>query len=255
MIVVIIKIGGSMRNIKLTYEYDGTNFFGLQRQHGQRTVAGEIEKVLKILLKEEINMVNSGRTDRGVHALMQVSSVITKGKIPVDRLEVALRRALPKDINLLKVEEVPEDFSARFSAKWRSYEYKISAHKNIFERNSVLWVDEEIDIERLFEILKPLIGRHNFDSFRKADCQSHNPIREVYDIKVFRRDRNIIIYIKANAFMKSMVRIIVGSALAIYFGKENEDYIKEKLRNPDKQHWGKYLAEPQGLYLCEVSYE
>ena len=255
MIVVIIKIGGNMRNIKLTYEYDGTNFFGLQRQNKQRTVAGEIEKILNVLFKEEVTMVNSGRTDRGVHALMQVSSVVTKGKIPIDRLELALKRALPSDINLLKVEEVPMDFSARFSAKWRSYEYKISAHKNIFERNSVLWVEEEIDTDKLFEILKPLIGIHNFDSFRKADCQSHNPVREVYDIKVFRRGKDVIIYIKANAFMKSMVRIIVGTALAIYFGKENEDYLKEKLRNPDKRHWGKYLAEPQGLYLCEVSYE
>lgn len=244
-----------MRNIKLVYEYDGTNFYGLQKQKGQRTVAGEIEKILNILLKEEVNMVNSGRTDKGVHALMQVSSVITKGEIPIDRLEVALRRALPKDINLLKVEEVSLDFNARFSAKWRSYEYKISSHKNIFERNSVLWVEEEIDIEKLFGILKPIIGKHNFDSFRKADCQSYNPIREIYDMKVFKRDKNVIIYIKANAFMKSMVRIIVGSALAVYFGKENSDYIEEKLNNPNKKDWNKHIAEPQGLYLCEVSYD
>lgn len=244
-----------MRNIKLVYEYDGSDFWGMQRQPGQRTVAGEIEKILNVLLDEKITMVNSGRTDRGVHALMQVSNFTTEGKIPTERLKYALERALPRDINLLSLEEVPMDFSARFSAKWRAYEYKVSAKKNIFDRKKVLWVEEEIDVERLYKIFEPLIGEHDFDSFRKADCQGKKSVREIYDIKVFKRLDEIVIYIKANSFLKSMVRIIVASVLAVYFGKEEEDYIQKKLDKPDKRECSKYIAEPQGLYLCEVGYE
>ena len=89
-----------MRNIKIKYEYDGTDFFGMQKQKKARTVAGEIEKILNVILKEKINLINSGRTDRGVHALEQVSNFFTDSKIPAERLEYALKNALPKDINL-----------------------------------------------------------------------------------------------------------------------------------------------------------
>ncbi len=244
-----------MRNIKIIYEYDGTDFFGMQRQPKLRTVAGEIEKILLVLLKEKITMINSGRTDRGVHALTQVSNFNTNGKIPLDRLEYALKRALPRDIRLINVAEVSMDFNSRYDALWRSYEYRLSSSYNIFNRNRVMWVEEEINVEKLKCILKPLVGEHDFSSFRKADCQANNPIREIYNIDVYKKDGDVIVYLKANSFLKSMVRIIVGSALAVYFGKENTDYIKKKLENPNKQENGKYMAEAQGLYLYEVVYE
>lgn len=244
-----------MRNIKITYKYDGTDFFGMQRQPKLRTVAGEIEKILLMLLKEQITMINSGRTDRGVHALTQTSNFHTKGKIPLDRLEYALAKALPRDIKLINIEEVTIDFNARYDALWRSYEYRLSSNCDIFNRNRVMWVEEEIDVEKLKVILKPLIGEHDFSSFRKADCQANNPIREIYNIDVYKKDGDVVIYLKANSFLKSMVRIIVGSALAVYFGKEDVDYIEKKLSNPNKQGDGKYMAEAQGLYLYEVVYE
>lgn len=243
-----------MRNIKLIYEYDGTNFFGMQRQEKARTVAGEIEKSLKSILKEEINLVNSGRTDRGVHALKQVSNFPTRGKIPTERLQYALSKALPKDINLLGLEEVEEDFNARFSAKWRSYIYKLSSKKDIFQRNRVMFVKEDIDIEKLNKILSVLKGQHDFGSFRKADCGAQSGIREIYEIYAYKSNDEIHIYLKANSFLKSMVRIIVGSALAVYFGEKSEDYLINKLSNPDMQENGKIMAEPQGLYLYEVEY-
>lgn len=244
-----------MRNIRIDYEYDGTDFYGMQRQPKLRTVSGEIEKILNMLLGHEVTMVNSGRTDRGVHALTQVSNFQTEGKIPIDRLEYALKRALPRDINIFSVEEVELDFNSRYDAVWRSYEYRLSANHNIFNRNRVMWVEDEIDVEKLKEILKPLVGEHDFSSFRKADCQAANPVREIYNIDVYKKEGDVIIYLKANSFLKSMVRIIVGSALAIYFGKEDTDYIEKKLSNPNKQENGKYMAEAQGLYLYEVVYE
>lgn len=243
-----------MRNIKIIYEYDGTNFYGMQKQENARTVAGEIEKILKTLLKEEVNLINSGRTDRGVHALKQVSNFVTTGKIPTERLKFALMNALPDDINLFLLEETEPNFNSRFSAKWRSYIYKLSANKDIFQRNRIMFIKEDIDIDRFNEILKPLIGKHDFGSFRKADCGAQSGIREIYELYSYKKDGEIHIYLRANSFLKSMVRIIVGSALAVYFEEKPKDYILNKLKNPDMQEHGKIMAEAQGLYLYEVEY-
>lgn len=244
-----------MRNLKIEYEYDGTDFFGIQKQEKARTVAGEIEKILNVILKEKINLINSGRTDRGVHALRQVSNFFTESKIPTERLEYALKNALPKDINLFNLTETSEDFNARFSAKWRSYIYKLSPQKDIFQRNRLMFIKADIDIEKFNKILKPLIGQHDFGSFRKADCGAVNGVREIYELYSYKEKEEIHIYIKANSFLKSMVRIIVGSALAVYFGDKPEDYLLKKLENPNMQENGKIMAEAQGLYLYEVEYD
>lgn len=243
-----------MKNIRIDYEYDGTNFFGMQKQEKERTVAGEIEKALNFFLKEKVNLINSGRTDRGVHALKQVSNFMTESRIPLDKLKYALSKALPSDINLLSLEEVSVDFNARFSANWRSYIYKLNPQKDIFKRNRVMFIKEDIDIDKFNEILKPLIGEHDFGSFRKADCGAQNGIRNIYEIYSYRVNEEIHVYLKANSFLKSMVRIIIGSALAVYFGDKPEDYIIQKLNNPNMQENGKIMAQAQGLYLYEVNY-
>lgn len=244
-----------MRNIKLIYQYDGTDFFGSQRQPKKRTVQGEIEKILKMVFRQDITMVTSGRTDRGVHALMQVSNfTVENGGIPCDKLKYVFENSLPRDIKMLTVEEVDEDFHARFSAKDRSYMYMIKNKRNIFERNQYLWVDEKIDAKKLEKILKPLVGTHDFESFRKSDCAAANSVRELKEIRCYEENGATVIYLKANAFLKSMVRIIVGSALAVYFDKKSDTYMIDKLNNPDSTG-EKILAEPQGLYLCEIDYD
>lgn len=243
-----------MKNIRIDYEYDGTNFFGMQKQEKERTVAGEIEKALNFFLKEKVNLINSGRTDRGVHALKQVSNFMTESRIPLDKLKYALSKALPSDINLLSLEEVSVEFNARFSANWRSYIYKLNPQKDIFKRNRVMFIKEDIDIDKFNEILKPLIGEHDFGSFRKADCGAQNGIRNIYEIYSYKVNEEIHVYLKANSFLKSMVRIIIGSALAVYFGDKPEDYIIQKLNNPNMQENGKIMAQAQGLYLYEVNY-
>lgn len=243
-----------MKNIRIDYEYDGTNFFGMQKQEKERTVAGEIEEALNFFLKEKVNLINSGRTDRGVHALKQVSNFMTESRIPLDKLKYALSKALPSDINLLSLEEVSVDFNARFSANWRSYIYKLNPQKDIFKRNRVMFIKEDIDIDKFNEILKPLIGEHDFGSFRKADCGAQNGIRNIYEIYSYKVNEEIHVYLKANSFLKSMVRIIIGSALAVYFGDKPEDYIIQKLNNPNMQENGKIMAQAQGLYLYEVNY-
>ncbi len=242
-----------MRNIKLVYQYDGSNFFGFQRQPNQRTIQGELERALELILKEKPNLISSGRTDRGVHAMMQVSNFFTSSSIPVERLERALGNAVVEDIALLSLEEVSRDFHSRFSAKERAYIYSLSHNKNIFERMFVTWVEEELNVERLQSILDPLVGVHNFDSFRQSNCSADNPVREIKEIRVYKDGQKVQVYIKGNAFLKSMIRIIMGSALAVYFGRQPENYILEKLQNPEKER-RKIVAPPNGLYLCDIEY-
>lgn len=245
-----------MKNIKLTYRYDGSGFYGFQRQNRERTVQGEIEKILKKFLKEEVNLTSSGRTDRGVHALTQVSNFKSNTPIPAENFRYMLNRKLPEDIIILKSEEVEDDFHSRHSAISRSYLYIIKNKKdyNIYDRNYVTYVDYDIDEKELQEILSPLVGVHNFESFRTADCGAEHAVREMQEIRVYREDEKIMVYIKANAFVKSMVRIIMGSALAVCKGIRDKDYIIKKIKNPNSLD-EKLVASPKGLYLNEIVYK
>ena len=243
-----------MRNIKLKYRYDGSLFYGFQRQIDKRTVQGEIEKLLAILLKENINMTSSGRTDRGVHALIQVSNFFTDSTIPAERLRYALNRGLPQDIDILDVEETDKDFNSRFDAKRRGYRYVISWDKDPFKSRYETYVPKEIDIKRFKDILKPLVGVHDFDNFRMSDCGSKTSVREIYSIEVIPlEEKRIAVDIMGNSFLKSQIRIIIGTALDIYFNVRPENYIEDMLLHPGKD-FVKRVAQPNGLYLAKVDY-
>ncbi len=243
-----------MRNIKIIYQYDGSDFFGFQRQPDRRTVQGELEKGLYKIIREKINLISSGRTDRGVHAKMQVSNFITESKIPVDRLVYALEKITPKDIKILKVEEVELDFHSRFSAKTRAYEFLLTPTRSVFETRYITEVRGDIDTDRLYNIMKVFLGIHNFDGFRMTDCGGNNPVREILEIRCYKKENGKIgIYIKGNAFLKTQIRIMVGSALAIYFGEKEEDYIIKKLESHDPKG-EKIVVDGAGLYLFEINY-
>ncbi|WP_300329862.1 tRNA pseudouridine(38-40) synthase TruA [Fusobacterium sp.] len=245
-----------MRNIKITYSYDGSDFFGFQRQPDKRTVQGEIEKVLKIILKSDINMVTAGRTDRGVHANVQVSNFYIDENItiPLKNFQRALNKLLPNDIDIYKIEEVDLDFNSRFQAKRRAYEYIITWKKDVFSRRYKTYVGKEIDCNKFLEILNPLIGEHDFNNFRLKDENNKTSIREIYKIETYLKDKNTMgIYIEGNAFLKTQIRIIVGTALDIYFGRKPENYIRLLLENPNEERKIE-IAEPSGLYLTKVEY-
>jgi tRNA pseudouridine38-40 synthase len=243
-----------MKNIKIIYQYDGSDFFGFQRQPNKRTVQGELEKGLYKIINEKVNLISSGRTDRGVHAKKQVSNFMTTSKIPVDRLKYALDNITPNDIKILDISEVEMEFHSRFSAKTRAYEFLITSNRSVFETRHITEVKGDIDIEKLYEIMRKFIGKHNFDGFRMTDCGGNNPVREIFEIKCYRVDREKIgIYIKGNAFLKTQIRIMVGSALAVYFGERKSDYIEEKLKNHDPKG-EKIVIDGAGLYLYEINY-
>ena len=145
------------KNIKIEFRYDGSRYYGFQRQPNKITVQGEIEKILRIVTKEEINLISAGRTDRGVHANHQVSNFYTSSNIPIEKYKYLLTRAWPNDIDILSVEEVDENFNARHNAKMREYVYIISWEKNPFEARHCKFVKEKIvaeKLEKIFSILK-----------------------------------------------------------------------------------------------------
>lgn len=243
-----------MRNIKIVYRYDGSMFYGFQRQPEKRTVQGEIEKLLNIVLKTEIDMISSGRTDRGVHALIQVSNFYTDSTIPLEKLRYVLMRGLPLDIEILDIEEVDESFNSRFDAKSRGYSYLISWERDPFRSRYETYVNKEIDRERFQNILKILVGVHDFNNFRMSDCGSKTSVREIYSIEVKSiAEKRLQVDIEGSSFLKSQIRIIIGTALNIYFGNLPENYMEEMLKNPTKKYIKK-VAEPNGLYLSQVNY-
>ncbi|MDR3258300.1 MAG: tRNA pseudouridine(38-40) synthase TruA [Fusobacteriaceae bacterium] len=242
-----------MKNTLIKYIYDGSDFFGSQRQPNKRTVQGEIERVLNKLLKEEIKITTAGRTDRGVHALEQVSTFISNLVIPYDNLLRALKNALPEDIKVLEVMEVDDTFHARFSAKEREYKYIITCEKSPFTYRYMTYIKEKIDIEKLQEIMNIFIGKHNFKNFMLKDIVEKNTNREIYFIKIEKNSNNLEIKIRGNSFVKSQIRLMVGESLDVYFGRKSLKYLKEMLDNPDRQY-SKSLAEPNGLYLSKIIY-
>lgn len=242
-----------MRNIRIRYRFDGSMFYGFQRQPGKRTVQGEIEKLLDIVLREKVNMISAGRTDRGVHALEQVSNFLTSSPIPTEKLKYALNKGLPLDIEVFEVEDVDIEFNSRFMAKDRAYRYIISWIKNPFESRYVTLIHEKMDKNRFIRILNPLIGVNDFNNFRLSDCGSKTSIREIYSITGEEKENKLIIDIKGNSFLKSQIRIMMGTALDIYFGNQNEDCLRDMLKNPNKD-FIKKVADPYGLYLSEVNY-
>ncbi len=249
------------RNVKIIYQYDGSKFLGFQRQkHSNvKTVQGEIEKVILKAFSQKINMISSGRTDKGVHAMEQVSNFLIDGNIPLEAIKRQINKSLKGEIKILNITEANENFNARFDAKNRTYLYILRTEEDIppFEANYITGLKKEVNVEKFQKIMDSFIGKHDFSSFMKKDKAYRNPVREIFYIKCFYDKKwgknQVNIEICGNGFLKTMVRIMIGSALAIYFGKEKEDYIIKNLENPNADN-KKILASSEGLYLYKVNY-
>ncbi len=245
-----------MRNIKISYSYDGSDFYGFQRQPDKRTVQGEIERVLNIILKSEVNLTTAGRTDRGVHARVQVSNFFVDSSvtIPLENLKRAVNKLLPPDIDVFHVCEESVDFNARYMPKLRAYEYILTWKKDVFSRRYKTYIPKSVNPQELTKILSVLKGKHDFNNFRIKDENNRTTVREIYKIEAYYKNENEIgIYIEGSAFLKTQVRIIVGTALDVYFGRKPADYIELLLNEPDKPRKTE-VAEPGGLYLTKIEY-
>lgn len=238
-------------DIKIKYSYDGSKFYGMQRQKDKITVQGEIEKVLLNVFNEKINLITSGRTDTNVHALAQVSNFTIKKEIPLYAIKEQINKTL---YGKIKIDEISycSNFNSRYDAKYRTYVYHLKYEKDIspFEANYITAIkNENIDIDILNEKLKLFIGEHDFLLFSKKDKENKNTVRNIINAYASKQNNTFIITITGNSFLRSMVRMIVASC--IY---EDKLEIENKL-NLQKTKKFKKILSASGLYLKEVIYD
>ena len=187
----------------------------------------------------------------------QVSNFLIEKNIPVKAIKNQINKSLYGEVKVLEIKEVETDFNARFDAKKRVYVYVMKKKEEIapFEADYIAGIKNRVDCVALEKIMKTYIGKHDFSSFMKKDKAFRNTEREIYDIKCLSDEDTgkMKIEISGSSFLKTMVRIMIGSALAIYFEEKDKDYIIRKLENPDADG-GKILAPAEGLYLYRVDY-
>ena len=244
-----------MRNIKLTIEYDGTCYHGWQIQPNVETIQETIEGKLAQITGGTVRLVASGRTDTGVHAVGQVAHFETHSSLDVLTFLKALNSLLPEDIRVKDVEEVEEAFHARFSAKGKVYEYRIfnGEVRSPFHRHFSWFVPGKLDLASMREAAMKLRGRHDFSSFCSTGSDHLSHIREIYAIDVGMRRDLIIIEVEANAFLKQMVRNIVGTLVEVGRRKLTPSQFGDVLEARDRRRAG-IAAPAQGLFLVKVNY-
>lgn len=242
----------------ITISYDGTNFAGYQKQPKERTVQGELEKALtEINSGKKVDVHASGRTDAGVHALAQRVHFDLETKITSEKLSKGLNSLLPEDIFVKRVEEVSDNFHARFSAIGKEYVYKLNMGEyNPLERNYVYQHNKKLDVVEMERAMKYLEGTHNFKSFTKTDDEKEDFVRTISQTNIVRdsKDINKITFMfVGTGFLRYMVRNIVGTLIMVGEGKIKSEEIIEILKKEDRTKAGK-TAKPEGLYLKNVFY-
>lgn len=247
-------MGGSALYLKAVVEYDGTDYLGFQIQAQGPTIQGEIEKALAQLTGQKVRIKAAGRTDAGVHALGQVIAFRVEWKHPLGDLHRGLNALLPRDIAVKKLAPAPEDFHPRFSAVSREYRYTVlnTLWRSPLRGRYAYHFGEPLDIEAMNEAASYLVGRHDFASFGMPP-QGENTVRQVYRAG-WRREGDFLHFdIVADAFLRRMVRLIVGTLLRVGTGKIAPKDVKAILEAKDINLSGPAVP-PCGLCLIKVNY-
>jgi len=255
------------RNILLTIQYDGTGFSGWQRQPNARTVQGEIEKVLSKLCAGLIQINGTSRTDAGVHALGQRASFKGEFGIPTDRIQRAANNMLaatvgtPRqcaDVRIVKVEEMPDDFHARFDCKGKTYRYiiKHGCEPDVFQRNYTYQLQEKLDTSAMREGAKHITGTHDFACFQAAGgTPRETTVRRIFNLQILEQSEDTLwIEVTGDGFLYNMVRIIVGTLVEVGQGRRTAASVAETIRSADRRNAG-HTAPAEGLYLKEIFYD
>lgn len=237
---------------KLTVAYDGSNYYGFQRQIKEVTVEEKLNEALFKIYKKPIKVVASGRTDRGVHALAQVVHFDTNIVIAKERLLKALNRSLPLDIRAIDVKVVDDNFHARFDAVKKTYRYVISSSYNLFERNYETYIGYPLNISKMEEGLKLFIGTHDYFGFTTY-LKDKPTIKTIYNADLVLENNKIVITFTGDSFLRYMVRKMVGTLIDIGLGKKDPEIITTVFNTKDSSLCSK-TASPNGLYLVEVFY-
>jgi tRNA pseudouridine38-40 synthase len=241
---------------KLTVEYDGTDFVGWQRQANGPSVQAAIEDALAEMLGAPTAVRGAGRTDAGVHALGQVAHFDAEARIPLHGYQRGLNAVLPRSIAIKNVEEVAPDFDARVSARGKLYRYSIwTAPTRSALRDRYVWhLRRDLDTVQMQAAAALLVGKHDFNAFRAADCERHTTVRTIARLAIARPEPELLtIEVEADAFLKNMVRILVGTLCEVGFGKRPASDVQRILDGRDRRQAG-VTAPPQGLAMVRVDY-
>jgi tRNA pseudouridine38-40 synthase len=249
-------------NYKLLIQYDGTDFHGWQVQENQRTVQGELQRVLSLLEDTEIGVAGSGRTDAGVHAEGQVASVKLSRSFTPDKLRGAINGNLWRDLRVLQVEKAPDEFHARFSARGKTYVYRVVNAPVI----SPFWTRfahheaRPLDVSKMNEASRVFLGKHDWTAFSSANSDAQTRVRTITEFSVesiwdSRANSSIIEFrITGDGFLRYMVRSIVGTMLEVGRGEKDSDTIQTAIISGDRDLAG-VTAPANGLTLVKVLYD
>ena len=244
-----------MRNIKLTIEYDGTNYHGWQIQSNGITVQETIQIALQTLTKTKAQIIGAGRTDSGVHAAGQVANFFTESELTSDSIRKALNSMLPDDVVITDVQDVSPDFHARFSALSRTYRYTILNREfpSAFLGSTTYFFRRLIHIDRIDDICRVLIGKKDFSSFQRSGSERINPICTVFAASCWRDADLVYFQIEADAFLRGMVRALVGTVLKLQEMPNPNPRFRKILDARDRSAAGA-SAPAHGLSLIAVKY-
>lgn len=247
-----------MPRYRLRIEYDGTPYVGWQRQENGPSVQGAIEAAILSLTGETVSIRGAGRTDSGVHAMGQVAHADLSRQWKEHTLRNALNAHLGmagERVAILDAAEVPDDFDARFSAVKRHYLYRIISRRAplALEANRAWFVAKELDHEAMHAAGQVLVGRHDFTTFRAAQCQANSPVRTIDRLEVTRSGELIEMRVSAQSFLHNQIRSFAGSLKLAGEGKWTVEDLRAALEARDRKACGP-VAPPDGLYFMAVDY-
>jgi len=244
-----------LRTIKLTIEYDGSNYAGWQVQRTGQSVQTRIQEAIAAITgAPAVRLVGSGRTDAGVHAAGQVAHFKSATTIPAQDLVHAINTELPDDIAIIAAQDVPDDFHARYSAKSKTYRYSIvnRAVRSPLERGRAHFVRGRLDVPAMRAAAQALLGEHDFAAFRSKP-NGKPSVRTITRLDVMTAGERIDLFVSANGFLYNMVRAIAGTLIEVGLGRRTPESVAGLLRSLDRSAAGP-TAPPQGLCLMDVEY-
>ena len=244
------------RRIRLTVEYDGSDYSGWQRQENAISVQQRLEEALSRLLGEKTGVIGASRTDAGVHALGQVAMFDTKSGIPAEKFAFALNTMLPADIRVRASEECAPDFHARYQAKGKIYRYLIdnAPHASALGRRTHAHSIYPLDASLMDEEAQSMVGTHDFGAFAASGSIVKDTVRTIYACRVLREGREVVLLVHGDGFLYNMVRILAGTLMQVGSGKLERGAIARAIETGDRLQLG-ITAPPQGLTLMRVFYE
>ncbi len=243
-----------MGRFKLFIEYEGTRYSGWQVQQNARTVQGELLHAMKKVFKtNDVELYGSGRTDAGVHALMQTAHVEVKTMLAPEIIRMKVNDELPADINILEVEKAPPTFHARHDATSRSYLYQISRRRTAFGKRYVWWIKDALDMTRMREASALFVGMKDLRSFTDTDPEETSTKVHIDAIEIAESGSLILIRVQGSHFLWKLVRRVVGVLAEVGRGKLSIDAVRTFLRE-DSDAPARLTAPPSGLFLESVSY-